>query len=189
MIFLPTPIPGARIVRMNKISDHRGYFARGWCTEEFRAQGLNPAMVQLNVGQSRRQGTLRGLHYQTAPHAEAKYVRCVRGGIYDVIVDLRPDSPTCGQWFGLELSEDNGTMLYVPEGCAHGYQTLGDEAEMYYLTTAPYVAKAARGVRYNDHAFDIAWPLPVTAISEADAAWPDFMLPSAVVTPAGATHL
>jgi dTDP-4-dehydrorhamnose 3,5-epimerase len=184
MKFLPTPIPGALIVRMNQLRDHRGYFARAWCTEEFRAAGLNPAMVQLNVGQSRRPGTLRGLHYQVGPHAEAKFVRCVRGALYDVIVDLRPDSPACGHWFGLELTEGNGTMLYVPEGCAHGYQTLRPDTEMYYLTTASYAAGAARGVRYNDHAFDITWPLPVTAISDADAAWPDFTLPAAL--PAGA---
>lgn len=179
MIFLPTPIPGAHVVRMKKISDHRGYFARGWCTEEFRAQGLNPAMVQLNVGRSEQPGTLRGLHFQTAPHTEAKFIRCVRGAVYDVVVDLRPDSPGFGRWYGIELTADNDTMLYAPEGCAHGYQTLSGGAEIYYLTTAPYAASAASGVRYNDPAFNIAWPLPVTAISDADAAWPDFPLPSA----------
>jgi dTDP-4-dehydrorhamnose 3,5-epimerase len=117
---------------------------------------------------------LRGLHYQVDPHAEAKFVRCTRGAIYDVIVDLRPASSTHGQWLGVELAADNGTMLYVPEGFAHGYQTLADDTEMYYLTTTAYAPAAARGVRYDDPAFKIHWPLPVAVISEADQKWADY---------------
>jgi dTDP-4-dehydrorhamnose 3,5-epimerase len=130
-------------------------------------------MVQLNVGFSHRKGTLRGLHYQVPPHQEAKLIRCTRGAVFDVIVDLRPDSPTRGQWIGAELSEENSLMLYAPEGFAHGYQTLVDNTETYYLTSASYAASAARGVRYNDPAFGISWPLPVSVVSDADRRWPD----------------
>jgi dTDP-4-dehydrorhamnose 3,5-epimerase len=114
------------------------------------------------------------MHYQEAPHAEAKFVRCTRGAIFDVLIDLRPDSPTRGQWVGAELTADSGLMLYAPEGFAHGYQTLNDDTEMYYMTTAPYAGSAARGVRYNDPAFAIPWPLPVSVISDADQKWPDY---------------
>jgi dTDP-4-dehydrorhamnose 3,5-epimerase len=174
MEFSETPLRGAYVVRMKRIEDERGFFARGWCRDEFRAHGLNPDVAQLNVGFSPKKGTVRGLHYQQAPHDEAKFVRCTRGAIYDVIVDLRQASPTRGRWFGLELTADNGTMLYAPEGFAHGYQTLVDDAEMYYLTTAPYAAASAGGVRYNDPALGIEWPLAVTLISKADQQWPDF---------------
>ena len=174
MDFIESPLSGAYVVKPRRIEDSRGYFARAWCCDEFTAQGLNPAMLQLNVGYSRVKGTLRGMHFQVPPHAEAKFVRCTRGAIYDVIVDLRPESATRGRWFGLELTADAGTMLYAPEGFAHGYQTLEDETEMYYLTTARYAAAAARGVRYDDPAFGIVWPSPVTVISEQDRAWPDF---------------
>ena len=159
---------------MKKIEDERGFFARGWCREEFTEHGLNPDMVQLNVGFSHKQGTLRGMHYQERPHQEAKLIRCTRGVIFDVIIDLRPASPTCRQWYGAELTAENAHMLYAPEGFAHGYQTLVDGAEMYYFTSAFYASPAARGVRYNDPVFDIQWPLAVTAISEADQKWPDY---------------
>lgn len=172
MIFTETPLAGVFLVKLKRIVDHRGFFARGWCTEEFRAHGLAPDMIQLNVGFSSARGTLRGMHYQLAPHAESKFIRCTRGAVYDVILDLRPDSPTHGRWFGAELSADNDTMLFAPTGCAHGYQTLRDDSEIYYMTTAPFVAQAARGVRYDDPAFAIRWPLPVTAISAADQGWP-----------------
>jgi len=131
-------------------------------------------MLQLNVGFSHTKGTLRGLHYQTPPHDEAKFVRCTRGAIFDVIVDLRRESSTHRQWIGVELTAENGLMLYAPEGCAHGYLTLADDTETYYLTSAPYVPAAACGVRYNDPAFGIGWPLPVSVISEADERWPDY---------------
>ena len=174
MNFTKTKLPGAFLVEMKQISDERGFFARGFCQEEFRQHGLNPSMVQLNVAASYKKGTLRGLHFQDPPHAEAKFVRCTRGALYDVIVDLRPGSPTRGQWFGAELSAGNPLMLYVPEGFAHGYETLVDDTDMYYMTSAFYAPAHARGVRYDDPAFGIEWPLPVTVVSTADTSWPDF---------------
>jgi dTDP-4-dehydrorhamnose 3,5-epimerase len=174
MEFSETPLADAYLIRLKKIEDNRGYFARGFCQTEFAAKGLASTMVQLNVGVSTRKGTLRGMHYQEAPHAEAKLIRCTRGALFDVIVDLRPNSPTRGGWFGAELTEANALMLYAPEGFAHGYQTLSDDTDMYYMTSAMYAPAAARGVRYNDPAFAIAWPLPVTVISDADANWPTF---------------
>jgi dTDP-4-dehydrorhamnose 3,5-epimerase len=135
---------------------------------------LNPTVVQINTAFNLRAGTVRGLHFQAAPYAEAKFIRCTRGAIFDVIVDLRPDSPTRGQWLGEELTADNGAMLYVPEGFAHGYQTLRDDTEMYYTTSALFAPKSAGGVRHDDPAFAIAWPLPVSVISEADRNWPAF---------------
>jgi dTDP-4-dehydrorhamnose 3,5-epimerase len=176
MYFTETKLKGAFVVQLKKIEDDRGFFARAWCHEEFAQNGLNPKMVQLNVGFSGRQGTLRGMHYQESPHQEAKFVRCTRGAIYDVIIDLRADSPTRGQWHGAELTENNCAMLYAPEGFAHGYQTLTDVAEMYYMTTAAYAPSAARGLRYDDPAFQIKWPLPITMISQQDKSWPDFGL-------------
>ena len=174
MEFTETRLKGAYSVRLKEIADNRGYFARGWCRDEFAQHGLKAEMVQLNVGFSHKKGTLRGLHYQEAPHAEAKFVRCTRGAIYDVIVDLREESPTHKQWLAFELTEDNGTMLYVPEGFAHGYQTLTDNADMYYMTSAMFARNSAGGVRFDDIAFNIQWPLPVSVISEADQKWPDY---------------
>ena len=174
MEFVETALKGAYLVRPRRIEDDRGFFARAWCRDEFAGHLLNPSIAQLNVAFSRRKGTLRGLHHQHEPHAEAKLVRCTRGAVYDVIVDLRADSPTRGQWFGAELTADNGTMLYVPEGFAHGYQTLADDTEIYYLTSVPYAPEAASGVRYDDEGFGIKWPLPVAVISHADRTWPDY---------------
>lgn len=174
MEFVETKLKGAFVVRFKKITDDRGYFARAWCHEEFGQHGLNPKMVQLNTGFSHKKGTLRGMHFQKAPHAEAKFIRCTRGAIYDVIIDLRKESPTFRQWIGAELNADDAAMLYAPEGFAHGYQTLTDDAEMYYLTSAAYAAGAAAGVRYNDPGFGIDWPLPVSVISGPDQKWPDF---------------
>lgn len=174
MEFKETKLKGAFLVRQKKIADERGFFARAWCQDEFRQQGLNPQMLQLNTGFSHRAGTLRGMHYQEAPHAEAKFIRCTRGAVYDVIVDLRRDSPTHGEWVGVELTADEGTMLYAPEGFAHGYQTLADNAEIYYMTTALYAPHAAKGVRYDDPAFGIVWPIAVTVISAQDRNWPDY---------------
>jgi dTDP-4-dehydrorhamnose 3,5-epimerase len=174
MEFTETPLGGAYLIRPKKIADERGFFARLWCQEELRAHGLNPNALQLNVGFSHKRGTFRGLHYQTAPHAEAKLIRCTRGAVFDVIVDLRPHSPTCGQWFGAELAHDNYVAMYAPEGFAHGYQTLTDDAEICYLTTAAYAASAATGVRYDDLALGIRLPIPVAVISEPDRRWPDF---------------
>jgi len=173
MEFIETALKGAFVIRQKKIEDHRGYFARAWCQEEFSQHGLNPSMLQLNTAFSFQRGTVRGMHYQEKPHEEAKLIRCTRGAIYDVIIDLRPDSPTRGQWHAEELTSSNGTMVYAPEGFAHGYQTLLDESEMYYMTSAHYAPEAARGVRYDSVALAILWPLPVTAISEQDRKWPD----------------
>jgi dTDP-4-dehydrorhamnose 3,5-epimerase len=173
MEFIETALKGAFLIRQKKIEDHRGYFARAWCREEFIQHDLNPDMLQLNTAFSFQRGTVRGMHYQEKPHEEAKLMRCTRGAIYDVIIDLRPNSPTCGQWHGEELTGSNGTMLYAPEGFAHGYQTLLNDTEMCYMTSAIYAPEAARGVRYDAVAFGIFWPLPVTAISEQDSKWPD----------------
>jgi dTDP-4-dehydrorhamnose 3,5-epimerase len=174
MEFTETKLKGGFLVRLRSIEDHRGYFARAFCRDEFLAHGLNGNMIQLNVGFSHAKGTLRGLHYQEAPHQEAKIVRCSRGAIYDVMVDVRPESPTRGQWVAAELTPDNRSMLYVPEGFAHGYQTLVDDTEITYLASRSYVAAAATGVRFNDPAFAIEWPLPVAVVSDADRNWPDF---------------
>jgi dTDP-4-dehydrorhamnose 3,5-epimerase len=174
MTFEETELKGAFVVGLKKIEDNRGFFARGWCQKEFADAGLNPNLVQINLAVSLKAGTLRGMHFQAAPHAEAKLVRCTRGQIFDVMVDLRPESPSHRKWFGLELSAENHKMLYVPEGFAHGYQTLTDDAEMWYQTSQFFASKAAGGVRYDDPAFGIAWPLPVSVISDADRNWPDY---------------
>ncbi len=174
MIFTETKLTGAYIIHIERLEDDRGFFGRAWCKREFESKGLNPSLVQMNVGFSKRKGTLRGVHYQKAPWAEAKLVRCTMGAVYDVIVDLRPDSPTYKQWIGIELTQDNRAMLYAPEGFAHGYQSLRDESEIYYQTTQFYSPDCAWGVRYNDPMFQIAWPMEVTVISERDKTWPDY---------------
>lgn len=174
MEFVETELKGCFVVRPKKIADARGHFARVFCHDEFIQHGLNPNMLQLNSGYSHIRGTVRGVHYQATPHAEAKFVRCTRGAIFDVVVDLRAASPTHAQWFGIELTAEDGTMVYVPEGCAHGYQTLVDGAEMYYFTSARYAPGSATGVRFDDPAFNIAWPAPVTIVSDQDRHWPDF---------------
>jgi dTDP-4-dehydrorhamnose 3,5-epimerase len=173
MTFTATPLAGAFVIDPEPIEDERGFFARSFCVEEFRARGLNPRVVQCNVSFNRRRGTVRGLHYQRAPHGEAKLVRCTAGALYDVIVDLRPDSPTMQRHFAIELSARNRRMLYIPEGCAHGFQTLEDGTEVFYQMSAPYTADATAGVRWNDPAFGIEWPLEVTVISERDRSYPD----------------
>jgi dTDP-4-dehydrorhamnose 3,5-epimerase len=174
MKFLPTRIAGCYVIELDKRVDDRGYFARTWCEQEFAAHGLSTRIVQVNFGVSTKAGTLRGMHYQRAPHAEVKVIRCPRGAIFDVAVDLRPDSPSFRQWHGVELSHETGRMLYIPEGCAHGYLTLTDDAEMFYFTSHGYAAGSATGVRYNDPAFGIEWPAPIKLVSQADATWPDF---------------
>lgn len=174
MRFSETQLKGAYIIDLEHREDHRGFFARAWCQREFEEHGLNPRIVQTNIGFTLKKGGLRGMHFQVAPKQEAKTVRCTTGAIIDVVVDLRPDSATFKQWFGLELSAENRRMLYVPEGCAHGYQTLVDNTEIQYQTSEFYSAEHARGVRYDDPVFGIEWPLPITSISEADRAWPDF---------------
>jgi dTDP-4-dehydrorhamnose 3,5-epimerase len=172
MHFIDTNIPGAKVIYPSPHEDHRGRFMRAWCTREFTDHGLDFLPVQANLGFSAQEGTVRGMHFQEAPALEAKLVRCTRGSIFDVVLDLRPESPAYGQWYGIELSADNGQMLYVPELCAHGYQTLQKQTEMYYMASQVYNPSAARGVRYDDPAFNIRWPLPVTAASEQDRSWP-----------------
>jgi dTDP-4-dehydrorhamnose 3,5-epimerase len=175
MKFVATPVHGAFLVEPSPRGDDRGFFARVWCRDEFAAQGLNAAFVQCNDSLSRRKGTLRGLHYQVAPFGEVKLIRCVQGSVFDVLVDLRQGSPSYLKWFGAALTAANRTMLYVPEGCAHGYLTLEDDSEVMYPVTAPYRPEAERGVRWNDPAFGIQWPDvgPLT-MSPKDEAWPDY---------------
>lgn len=172
MNFIETGIPGAWVIDPAPHQDERGRFLRAWCTREFSEVGLNFNPVQANMGFSVSKGTLRGMHYQRVPDLEAKLIRCTRGAMFDVVLDLRPESPTYRKWYGVELSADNARMLYVPEHCAHGYQTLEPNTEMYYMTSAFYSPDAATGVRFDDPAFAIDWPLTPTAISEQDRNWP-----------------
>jgi dTDP-4-dehydrorhamnose 3,5-epimerase len=172
--FEPCSVEGAWVIRPEPRTDERGHFARIYCARELAAQGLCSEISQINTGFSPRAGTLRGMHYQAAPHAEVKLARCVRGAAYDVVVDLRPDSPSYLRWFGIELSEDNGAMLYAPAGTAHGYLTLKPDTELVYLTSRAYAPHAVRGVRHDDPAFRIDWPTAVTLMSAADRQWPDF---------------
>jgi dTDP-4-dehydrorhamnose 3,5-epimerase len=174
VIFRETELRGAFVIEFQKRSDERGFFARTWCEREFAAAGLGVRFVQANVSRTWRRGTIRGLHYQAAPFEEAKLVRCARGTIYDVVVDLRPESPTYRRWVGVELTGDGCRMLYVPEGCAHGFQTLEDDSEVVYQVSQFYTPDAERGVRYNDPCFNIVWPLEVTVVSAKDRSWPDY---------------
>ncbi|MBZ5695447.1 MAG: dTDP-4-dehydrorhamnose 3,5-epimerase [Acidobacteriia bacterium] len=174
MLFTETKLKGAFVLEPERREDNRGFFARTFCQHEFEAHGLNPLVVQCNIAYNKKKGTLRGMHFQNAPFQEAKLVRCTRGAIQDVILDLRPDSPTYKQWVSAELNEDNHRMLYVPEGFAHGYQTLTETAEVIYQVSQFYAPESASGVRHNDPAFGIRWPLEVTSISELDKKWPDF---------------
>lgn len=172
MRIVPTALEGVYRLDVEPIRDERGFFARAWCSDTLEQHGLCSSYVQANIGSSVRAGTIRGLHYQVAPYAEAKLVRCTRGAIYDVVVDVRPESPTFGQWVGAELTADNRTSLYVPEGFAHGYQALAEGSEVYYMASRPYVAGAERGLRYDDPALDISWPLEATSVSAKDRTWP-----------------
>ncbi|MFQ5642843.1 MAG: dTDP-4-dehydrorhamnose 3,5-epimerase [Thiogranum sp.] len=174
MKFRETALPGAFVIEPETLEDKRGFFARVWCRKEFEEHGLVATIAQANTSFNARAGTLRGMHYQVAPHEETKVVRCTRGSLYDVIVDLRPDSVTYGNWTGIELTATNHTMLYVPAGFAHGFITLEDNTEVSYLISAAYAPQAARAVRWNDPAFNIEWPRPVEEISDRDAGWPDF---------------
>mgnify|MGYP001627807474 FL=1 len=174
MIFTETEISGSYLIDVKRIGDDRGFFGRLWCEREMEEMGLVSSIKQSNIGVSPLKGTLRGLHYQTAPHQEVKTIRCPRGAIYDVIVDLRPDSPTFKKWFAVELTAENSRMLYVPEGCATGYQTLVDDTEIYYHTSEFYHPESATGVRHDDPAFGIEWPLPIAAISDNDKNWKNF---------------
>ena len=172
MHFIETGISGAWVIDPNPHQDERGRFLRAWCAREFSERGLEFTPVQANMGYSVTKGTLRGMHFQKAPNLEAKLVRCTRGAMFDVLLDLRPGSSTYGKWYGVELTADNGRMLYVPEQCAHGYQTLQQNTEMHYLTSAFYNPGSATGVRFDDPAFAIRWPLRPTVISQQDRNWP-----------------
>ena len=172
MRFIETALKGAYVIELEEKRDPRGFFARSFCAREMREHGLRPEVVQCNVSFNHKTGTLRGMHYQLAPAMESKLVRCIRGAIFDVIVDLRPDSPTHLKHFGVELSDKNRRALYVPEMFAHGYQALTDGAEVTYQVSQEYSPGCERGLRHDDPALDIHWPVPVTVISEKDAAWP-----------------
>jgi dTDP-4-dehydrorhamnose 3,5-epimerase len=174
MLFKPTAIPGAFEIEIEPHHDERGFFARTWCQTEFERHGLNPRLSQCSVSFNKEKGTLRGLHYQDVPFPEAKLVRCTKGAIYDVIVDLRPDSATFKHHHGATLSAENHSMLYVPEGCAHGFLTLSGNTEVFYQISEFYVPELSRGVRWNDAAFGIAWPAEVLVISGRDNTYPDF---------------
>lgn len=175
MIFTETSLEGAFLIEPERREDERGFFARTWCRREFGSHGLHKQWVQCNISFNRRKGTLRGLHYQTPPYEEAKLIRCTRGAIYDVIIDLRADSPTFTQWVAVELTADNRQMLYIPEGFAHGFQTLTDETEIFYQMSQFYAPEYASGVRWDDPALNIAWPAGERTISERDRSYPDFL--------------
>jgi dTDP-4-dehydrorhamnose 3,5-epimerase len=174
VIFKETKLKGAFIIEPERIEDERGFFARTFCRNEFEAHGLNPHLVQCSVSFNKKKGTLRGMHYQTAPHEETKLVRCTRGAIYDVMLDLRPTSPTFKQWVSVELTGENRRMLYIPEGVAHGFETLLDETEVLYQMSEFFHPDCARGVRWDDQKFGIEWPSAERIISERDRAYPDF---------------
>jgi dTDP-4-dehydrorhamnose 3,5-epimerase len=170
--FAPTDVVGAMLIDPILRKDDRGHFARAWCIREFAEHGIDFVPVEANIGFNVRKGTLRGLHFQTEPALEAKLIHCTRGSIFDVVLDLRPESPSYRKWYGTVLSAANYRMLYIPERCAHGYQTLEDCTDVYYLTSQFYSPGTERGVRYDDPMFSIQWPLPAAAMSENDRKWP-----------------
>lgn len=174
MKFTQTKLSGAYIIELEKREDSRGFFARTFCAKEMAELGLETKIVQTNMSRTMKKGTVRGMHFQTAPHQETKLVRCTRGSIYDVIIDIRPDSPTYKQWIGVELSEQNHTMLFVPRDFAHGFITLEDDCEVMYEVSEFYSPGFEGGIRYNDPAINIEWPIPVSDVSEKDAVHPDF---------------
>ena len=174
MIFKETNLKGAYLIELDKLQDERGFFARSYCQREFEEHGLNPRVVQCNVSYNVKKGTMRGMHYQVPPYEEAKLVRCTKGAIYDVIIDLRPDSKTYMKHYGVQLDSENRSMLFVPEGFAHGFLTLEDNTEVFYQMSEFYAPDSARGFRWNDPAFDIEWPIEIKVISERDRTYPDF---------------
>jgi dTDP-4-dehydrorhamnose 3,5-epimerase len=175
MIFTETKLKGAFIIEPERLEDERGFFARIFDQKEFEAHGLNPRVVQCNVSFNKKKGTLRGMHYQIVPYQEAKLVCCIKGAIYDVALDLRPSSTTFKQWIGVELTATNRRMLYVPEGFAHGFETLKNDTEVFYQMSEFYHPESARGVRWNDPAFGIVWPDDIRVISDKDRQYPDFV--------------
>lgn len=181
MRFRPTGLAGVRLIELEPASDERGFFARTFCVQEFAAQGLETGFVQHSISHTERAGSVRGMHFQKKPHEEVKLLRCIRGAIHDVLIDLRPDSPTYRRWEAYELTAENRRQLYVPAGLAHGFQTLLPDTEVAYLISAFYAPAAAAGIRHDDPAFAIAWPLPVADISPKDRAWPDWGCQTRVV--------
>src|SRR5262245_28349413 len=175
MKFHECDVFGARVIDPTPHEDFRGRFMRAWCRKEFSDAGIDFVPLQANMARSLQRGTMRGLHFQVAPALEAKLVRCTAGEIFDVVVDLRPDSPTYCKWFGTYLNADNGRMLYVPEACAHGCVSMRDGTEFHYMASAYFAPGEARGLRYDDPAFGIDWPVPVTTVSEQDRSWPDYV--------------
>lgn len=186
MKFEPTPIPGAHVVAIERHADDRGFFARVWCRDEFRAQGLDLEIVQASVSYNRQRGTLRGMHFSHAPSTECKLVRCSRGSVFDVILDLRPDSPSYLSHHCVTLDADERNALFIPQGVAHGFQTLADDCEVTYLMTDVYRPELADGVRYDDPAFGIRWPLPVSCIADRDRSYPALSAQRGGRLPAGA---
>jgi dTDP-4-dehydrorhamnose 3,5-epimerase len=176
LIFHETKLSGVFEILLEEQQDERGFFARSFCQKEFQQNGLNPATVQCSIAFNEKKGTLRGIHYQDAPHYETKLVRCTRGAIYDVVVDLRPESPTFRQWIGVDLSYANRRMIYVPGGCGHGLITLEDKTEVFYQMSEFYYPELSRGVRWNDPAFQIEWPMAPLVISDRDRTCPDFVI-------------
>lgn len=174
MIFQETNLPGVFEIHLKPFRDVRGFFARSWCQKEFEDHGLNANVVQCNVSFNTRKGTLRGMHYQEAPKGEAKLVRCTSGSVYDVVIDLRPNSPTFKRWVAVTLTTQQRNMIYVPEGCAHGFLTLEDETEVFYQMSEFYNPELARGVRWDDPTFQIVWPEKIEVISERDRTYADF---------------
>ena len=176
MRFVATPLADGYIVELDRLEDERGFFARSFCSAEFAAHELAASFPQCNVSYNARRGTLRGMHYQREPYAEAKVVRCTRGAIYDVIVDIRPGSPTFRRWFAVDLTADNRRMLYVPQGHAHGFQTLRDDSEVFYMMSETYHPEAAAGIRWNDAMLNVSWPLQNPIVSPKDMAYPDLAM-------------
>ena len=175
MVFKETKLKGAYVIELELLKDERGFFTRSFCQKEFEEHGLSPRIVQCNISYNKRKGTLRGMHYQVAPHEEAKLVSCIRGAIYDVIIDLRSNSLTYCQWFAVELSPENYKMLYIPEGFAHGFQTLEDNTVVFYQMSEFYHPECARGVRWDDGAFGVEWPMDELILSDKDGAYKDFI--------------
>jgi len=172
MLFTETYLKGAYLIDVERRNDERGFFGRSWCREEFEAHGLNPRLVQCNISFNEKRGTVRGMHYQADPYQEAKLVRCTMGALYDVIIDLRPDSATFTHWLAVDLTSENRRALYIPKGFAHGFQTLADDTEVFYQMSEFYHPEAARGLRWDDPAFDIEWPIKILVISEKDQSYP-----------------
>lgn len=177
MIIRECALKGVRLIELEPARDQRGFFARTFCVREFSAAGLETQFVQHSISCTRRPGSIRGMHFQRPPHEEVKLVRCIRGAIHDVLIDLRPGSPTYLRWEAYELTAENRRQLYVPAGVAHGFQTLAPDSEVHYLISAYYAPEAAAGVRYDDPAFAVPWPLPVADVSDKDRNWPDFVSP------------